>query len=319
ANDVHGKNHHRSGAFGANVLSLGLQRSDGRRLTLTEREEPDLFRATIGGLGLTGVIECVELQLAPIRSAFLDVEILPFENLEKFWDIAGESVASHEHTVAWVDCTTRRGRGVFNRANWAEFGDLGAYDDRSFRSVPFDFPSFALNGLSVGAFNELYYRLHRLKQSRQTQCYGTYFYPLDSVHNWNRLYGARGMLQYQCVVPPDEERTALPALLHEIARSGQASFLAVLKTFGDKPSPGLLSFPRPGTTLALDFPHRGEATLALMGRLDAIVREANGALYPAKDGRMPADMFRRSFPQWEAFARWKDPAMNSDFWRRVSQ
>ena len=112
---------------------------------------------------------------------------------------------------------------------------------------------------------------------------------------------------------------ALPALLAEIARSGQASFLAVLKTFGDRPSPGLLSFPRPGTTLALDFPNRGEATLALMGRLDAIVREAKGALYPAKDGRMPADMFRRSFPQWEAFACLKDPALSSDFWRRVSQ
>ena len=121
-----------------------------------------------------------------------------------------------------------------------------------------------------------------MKRARQTQHYATHFYPLDAILNWNRLYGARGMLQYQCVIPWGEERSALPALLAEIARSGQASFLAVLKTFGDRPSPGLLSFPRPGTTLALDFPNRGEATHALMARLDAIVREANGALYPAK-------------------------------------
>jgi FAD/FMN-containing dehydrogenase len=319
ANDVHGKNHHRAGSFGSSVAALGLIRGDGRRLTLTPETEPDLFRATIGGLGLTGFIEWVELRLAPIPSAVLDVEIAPFESFVEFWALAAESVDSHEHTVAWIDCTTSRGRGAFTRANWAPAGDLTPHKDRSSRIVPFDFPGFALNRLSVGAFNELYYRLHRMKAVRQRQSYEAYFYPLDSIRNWNRLYGARGMRQYQCVIPWGEERVALPALLGEIARSGEASFLAVLKTFGDKPSPGLLSFPRPGTTLALDFPNRGEATLALMGRLDAIVREARGALYPAKDGRMPADMFRLSFPRWETFARWKDPAMNSDFWRRVSQ
>jgi L-gulonolactone oxidase len=208
---------------------------------------------------------------------------------------------------------------VFTRANWALSGSLAAHDDRLSRSVPFNFPGFALNGLSVAAFNELYYRVNKLKRARQTQHYASYFYPLDAILNWNRLYGTRGMLQYQCVIPWSEERSALPALLDEIARSDQTSFLAILKTFGDRPSLGLLSFPRPGTTLALDFPNRGETTLALMGRLDAIVREAKGALYPAKDGRMPADMFRRSFPQWETFARLKDRALSSDFWRRVSQ
>jgi L-gulonolactone oxidase len=319
ANDVHGKNHHRAGTFGTNVLAIGLQRSDDGRLTLTPDAEPSLFRATLGGLGLTGVIEWVEAQLSRIPSAFLDVEIVPFENLDEFWSLAAESVGPYEHTVAWLDCATRRGRGVFTRANWAESGSLAPHDDRSFRSIPFNFPGFALNGFSVAAFNELYYGAHKMKRARQTQHYATYFYPLDAILNWNRLYGAHGMLQYQCVIPWGEERIALPALLGEIACSGQASFLAVLKTFGHRPSPGLLSFPRPGTTLALDFPNRGEATLALMGRLDAIVREAKGALYPAKDGRMPPDMFRRSFPQWEAFASHKDRALSSDFWRRVSQ
>jgi L-gulonolactone oxidase len=127
------------------------------------------------------------------------------------------------------------------------------------------------------------------------------------------------MLQYQCAIPWGSERAVMRALLDEISRSGSASFLAVLKTFGDLKSPGMISFPRPGPTLALDFPNRGEKTLALMGRLDAIVREAEGALYPAKDGRMPADLFRRSYPRWEAFAAQKDPMLNSDFWRRVAE
>ncbi len=319
ANDVHGKNHHGAGTFGASVLALGLLRSDGGRIVATPDDEPDLFRATVGGLGLTGVIEWVEIALSRIPGAFLDVEILPFESLDAFWSVAADSVGKAEHTVAWIDCVTGRGRGVFTRANWDATGGVAAHDDRSFRSVPVEFPGFALNRMSVAAFNELYYRLHTMKAARQRQPYSTYFYPLDSLRNWNRIYGARGMRQYQCVIPWGEERAALPALLAEISRSGQASFLAVIKTFGDKPSPGMLSFPRPGTTLALDFPNRDDVTLSLMGRLDSIVREAGGALYPAKDGRMPADMFRLSFPRWQDFARWKDPAMNSDFWRRVSQ
>jgi FAD/FMN-containing dehydrogenase len=322
ANDVHGKNHHRAAAFGASVIELGLLRSDRRSLTLTPLVEPELFSATVGGLGLTGVIEWVELQLVAIRSAYLDVEIVPYENLDAFWPLAQESVARYEHTVAWIDCLsngTRQGRGIFTRANWADDGQFVVHHDRTFRSVPIDFPNFVLNKLSVAAFNELYYDLHRLKRKKIRQHYSTYFYPLDSVLNWNRLYGSRGMLQYQCAIPWGDERLVMGAFLGEIARTGQASFLAVLKTFGDLPSPGMLSFPRPGATLALDFPNRGEETLALMGRLDAIVREANGALYPAKDGRMPADMFRRSFPRWEAFAAQKDPMLNSNFWRRVAE
>ncbi len=321
-NDVHGKNHHRAGAFGAHVLAIGLLRSDGRRLALTPENEPDLFRATIAGLGLTGVIEWVELQLVPIRSAYLDVEILPYESLDAFWAVAEESVQVCEHTVAWVDCMSRNareGRGVFTRANWAEDGCFDAHSDRTFKNVPINFPGFALNRLTVGAFNEAYYDLHRLKKKKVRQHYSTYFYPLDGILNWNRLYGSGGMVQYQCVIPPATAQDAMRALLTETSRSGQASFLAVMKTFGDRPSPGMLSFPRPGATLTLDFPYRGDVTLALMGRLDTIVREAQGALYPAKDGRMSAEMFRLSYPQWEAFAALKDPGVNSDFWRRVSQ
>ena len=322
ANDVHGKNHHRAGTFGANVAGLGLLRSDGRRLTLTDQIEPELFCATIAGLGLTGVMEWVELQLVPIRSAYLDVEILPYASLDDFWSLAEASVGQYEHTVAWIDCMSRgarAGRGVFTRANWAEDGRLDVNEDRVVKTLPFELPTFPLKRLSAAAFNEFYYSVHRLKKKKLRRHHSVYFYPLDAIANWNRFYGSPGMLQYQCVIPMGNERAGMRALLDEIARSEQASFLAVIKTFGDRPSPGMLSFPRAGATLALDFPNRGEETLTLMGRLDEIVRGAGGALYPAKDGRMPAAMFRSAYPRWEAFAAHKDPHISSDFWRRVTQ
>jgi L-gulonolactone oxidase len=322
ANDVHGKNHHRAASFGASVIGLGLLRSDGRRLTLTPAIQPELFSATIGGLGLTGVIEWVEFQLVPIRSAYLNVEIVPYGNLDAFWPLAEYSVTHFEHTVAWIDCLSRGargGRGVFSRANWADDGQMTVHSDRTFKAIPIEFPSAALNKLSVTAFNLFYYNLHQMKKKTIRQHYSTFFYPLDSILNWNRLYGSRGMLQYQCAIPWGNERAVMRALLDEISRSGNVSFLAVLKTFGSLRSPGMISFPRPGATLSLDFPNRGEQTLALMSRLDAIVREADGALYPAKDGRMPPDMFRRAYPRWEAFAAQKDPMLSSDFWRRVAE
>ena len=163
ANDVHGKNHHGAGTFGASVTALGLLRSDGRRLNLTSGLEPELFRATIGGLGLTGVIEWVEFQLVPIRSAFLDVEIVPYGSLDEFWSVAEASVGRFEHTVAWIDCLTTgvRPAEAFSPARTGPTtGGSSSHDDRSFKRLPFDFPGFALNGLSVAAFNELYYRVH---------------------------------------------------------------------------------------------------------------------------------------------------------------
>jgi L-gulonolactone oxidase len=322
ANDVHGKNHHLAGAIGCSVRALGLLRGDGSRLTLSPDENPDLFAATIGGLGLTGVITWVELQLAPIASAWLDVEIVPYDNIEAFWALAEDGASGFEHTVAWIDCLARgdkRGRGVFTRANWRTDGRLDVHNDRTWKVIPMDAPSFALNRFSVRAFNTFYYRAHKSMRKQQVQHYGAHFYPLDAIRSWNRLYGWGGLLQYQCAIPFDTARDALPALLDEIARGGEASFLAVLKTFGPRTSPGLLSFPRPGATLALDFPFRGATTLANLMRLDAIVREAGGALYPAKDGRMSAEMFRLSYPRLDQFLPHKDPHMNSNFWRRVSQ
>jgi L-gulonolactone oxidase len=321
ANDVHGKNHHEAGTLGCSVRALGLLRGDGAQLTLSPDENPALFAATIGGLGLTGVIEWVELQLVRIPSAWLDIEVIPYPSLDEFWPLAA-AAAPQEHTVAWIDCLaqgSQLGRGVFTRARWATDAPLTPHDDRSFRRMPLDAPQAALNGFTVRAFNELYFRAHERGPKRRRQHYAKHFYPLDAVRDWNRFYGRRGMLQYQCVLPPAAGRDALTALLQDISRSGQASFLAVLKIFGDRASPGMLSFPRPGATLALDFPNRGAPTLALMARLDDIVRAAGGALYPAKDGRMSAAMFRQSFPRLAEFLTHKDPTLWSDFWERVSQ
>ena len=320
ANDVHGKNHHRAGTFGCHVKAFGLLRSGGDRRLVSPATDPGLFAATIGGLGLTGVIEWVEIQLAQISSSYLEVETLPFDNVEAFWALIDESVEKYEHTVAWIDCVSRGekfGRGIFSRAIWSSDGVYHTHRDRTWKRIPIDAPSFVLNRFTVAAFNTLYYKANRAKAGLSRQHYAHVFYPLDAVLNWNRLYGRRGMFQYQCVIPRGVDRDVLVKLLDEVTRSGQASFLVVLKTFGDRASPGLLSFPRPGTTLALDIPNRGLETLALMGRLDAIVSEVGGGLYPAKDGRMTSQLFQQSFPRWQEFVKQKDPGMNSDFWRRV--
>jgi L-gulonolactone oxidase len=321
ANDVHGKNHHRAGTFGRSVRRLGLLRSDGSEQTLDAGTGGDLFRATIGGLGLTGAITWVELKLARIPSANLDLERVAFRNIGEFFVLAAESAESHEHTVAWVDCASSGralGRGIFQRANWSSSGSLTPHSNRTKATIPFDAPNSALNRLTMRAFNALYYRQQKAAPARLKVHYDKVFYPLDAIGRWNRLYGRRGFYQYQCVVPPDGAKATMAELLRQISSAGAGSFLAVLKTFGSLSSPGFLSFPRLGATLALDFPNKGEETLMLLARLDTVVLEAGGRLYPAKDGRMPAAMFRAGYPDLPAFARHLDPAFSSDFWKRVS-
>jgi hypothetical protein len=182
-------------------------------------------------------------------------------------------------------------------------------------TVPFMPPVSLVNRLSVGSFNRLYYHLPR--PTRGLTPYPPFFYPLDNLREWNRLYGRRGFFQYQCVIPPGNARDGLRDILARIHASGQGSMLAVLKRFGDKTSGGLLSFPRPGVTLALDFPNRGQPTLELLEQLDEVTRQAGGAVYPAKDARMSGDSFRHYYPQWQEFSRYIDPRFSSSFWRRV--
>jgi hypothetical protein len=180
--------------------------------------------------------------------------------------------------------------------------------------IPFDFPAAALSRTAMSLFNALHYRAAR--RGKRRVHYAPFFHPLDGIGDWNRIYGARGLLQHQCVVPLAEAPGAVAEMLGAIASAGEASFLSVLKVFGDRPSPGMLSFPRPGVTLALDFPVRA-ATLDLLDRLDRVVMEAGGAVYPAKDARMSPATFAASFPRVGEFARHVDPAFSSSFWRRV--
>jgi len=315
ANDVHGKNHHGAGTFGRHVRWLRLRRTDGSIHDLGPDNLSGLFAATIGGLGLTGIIEQVEIQLKK-AGAYLEAEHIAFTSLSDFFELSRDYAVTHEHTVAWIDCCDRKGRGIFSCANPAS-DPRRTLHGASGLAFPMEAPSFTLNALTLKAFNILYFNAMKMSTSPKLVHYAPFFFPLDSIRNWNRLYGRKGMYQYQCAIPTERAQDAVAEILAQIAQSGFGSFLAVLKTFGDKPSPGLLSFPIPGATLALDFRNRGAETLALMGRLDAVVTEAQGRLYAAKDGRIDAEVFASGYPNLAAFAAHVDSGMSSAFWRRI--
>ena len=322
ANDVHGKNHHVAGTFGCHVRELELLRSNGQTVVCTPEQNADLFAATVGGLGLTGLLTRATIALKRIEGPYMDVDTLRFANLDEFFDISAASDRDYEYTVAWVDCSARGanlGRGWFMRANHKPA--LGQQPDprkRGGPTFPFVTPVSMINPLTLRPLNTLYFRRKFKARSRDTQHYQPYFYPLDGIKHWNRAYGPNGFLQYQCVVPHADARTAVAELLERIAAAGAGSFLSVLKVFGDVQSPGLMSFPRPGVTLALDFPNRGRETFELLDALDDIVRAAGGAVYPAKDARMSAAAFGEYFPNLERFQGFVDPAFSSNFWRRVT-
>jgi FAD/FMN-containing dehydrogenase len=319
ANDVHGKNHHRAGTFGAHVRSLTLLRSSGERLECSSSSNAELFRATIGGLGLTGIVVSAAIALRRVGGPWIDQETVPFGSLDEFFDLSAASEPDHEFTVAWVDCVARGarlGRGLFHRGNHAREEGAQVARARARLRVPVDLPSRALNRWTVGLFNSLY-RRRAQRERRRVVHYDPFFFPLDGVLEWNRLYGRAGLIQFQCVVPHARARPELRRILQRIADDGSASFLAVLKVFGDVASPGMLSFPRPGVTLALDFANRGERTLALVRELTAIARDAGGSFYPAKDACMGREDMRASYPSLDAFGRYVDPAFSSSFWRRA--
>ncbi|MDE1141884.1 MAG: FAD-binding oxidoreductase [Paraburkholderia tropica] len=321
ANDVHGKNHHVRGTFGRHVRRFGLARSDGSVLDCAPDQHTEFYAATIGGLGLTGLILWAEIQLMPIRSSQIDVTTLRFDNVDEFFTLSERLDPLHEYSVAWVDCQSRGsalGRGIFMVGDHAEDGPLEV-DRRKKRTVPMTLPVPIFNPLTLRAFNGMYYHRQARGETRSKVSYDAYFYPLDSLLEWNRIYGRRGFQQYQCVVPPEAAREATREILDAIAASGTGSFLAVLKRCGDTRSPGLLSFPREGTSLALDFPQRDAQNARLFSRLDAIVSAARGRLYPAKDAHMSGADFRAAYPQWQQLENLRDPAMLSRFWERTTR
>ena len=317
ANDVHGKNHHRLGSFGDHVHRLTLVRTDGTQLDCGPDLLPGWFAATVGGAGLTGVISTVELQLRPVAGPWLEVETLPYADLHQFFQLADTSETEWEHTVAWIDCLAgQRGRGLFMRGNpiAAASGPVPSGRSVGMPCVP---PLSLVNALTLRAFNSSYFHLKKQQTGRRLAHYESFFYPLDNILEWNRMYGPAGFFQYQCVIPRAVGQVAVQALLDEIGRSGAGSFLAVLKTFGQREARGMLSFPRPGVTLALDFPNHGAATQQLFTRLNTIVSEAGGRLYLAKDACMPRELFEAGYPRLPEFLNYRDPGISSALSRRL--
>jgi len=265
-------------------------------------------------------MEWIELSLSPIRSSRIVTTHVRFGDLDEFMALSKELDSSHEYSVAWVDCLAKGrnlGRGVFMVGNHALDGVLET-DSSNKLSVPLTTPYSVINKLTLNLFNPIYYRACRPGRRTFVTPYAPFFYPLDRILNWNRLYGPMGFQQFQCVIPDHSARDALLDMLRTIATSGEGSFLAVLKRFGDMPSPGTLSFPIAGVTLALDFPRSGGNNERLFSRLTTIVRTASGRIYPAKDSAMdPAD-FRAFYPAWENLESLRDPALCSRFWQRVT-
>jgi FAD/FMN-containing dehydrogenase len=321
ANDIHGKNHHVSGTFGCHVLRFELVRSDGARFECSPTENVDWFSATIGGMGLTGLITWAEVRLRPIVSRKIQYKGTKFVGIDEF--VALSQAGTHvEYTVAWIDCVATGNnfaRGIFMQGDHSQQPQPLEPSKEPWLTLPLDVPEFALNRFSIGLFNTLYYNKQLGKEKTGLVDYEPFFYPLDSLLQWNRMYGKSGLLQFQCVLPWEaDQQFGIIKILKAITASGLASFLAVIKVFGDVPSPGMLSFPAPGITLALDFPIRAEVSFDLLDRLARITQEHGGRMYPAKDARMTADQFQSFYPQWQAFSRYIDPAFDSAFWQRVT-
>jgi FAD/FMN-containing dehydrogenase len=321
ANDVHGKNHHRRGSFGCHVVSFTLMRSDGVLRNCSLGENPALFAATIGGMGLTGLIVSAKIRLMRVASLDIEERVTPFANLDEFFALTETADTENEYAVAWIDQLAggpQAGRGLLLTGNHAGNGNFSV-DTRPARlNVPFELPFSAVNRPSLSLFNAAYHYSKSKKAGPHLTDYAGFFYPLDGVRDWNRLYGPAGLYQHQSVIPQSQARTTIPAMLEATRRAGQASFLTVLKRFGPAASPGLLSFPRAGFTLTLDFPNRGVKTLALLGELDRLTVAAGGRVNPYKDQRMSAATFDSSFPQWRKLEAQRDPAFSSNFWQRTA-
>ena len=316
ANDVHGKNHHQFGTFADHVVDFNLRRSDGELIHCCREETLNWFTATVGGVGLTGVIVDATLQLRRVHGGWLDVARESFTSLDDFFSLADSHQHQSEHTVAWFDCLRATSpRGIFLRANPSQRND--PLSVKRVVSMPFT-PWFSLvNNWTIGCFNHAYYHHQKRCAAHETVDYESFLYPLDSIRHWNRMYGRRGFFQYQCVIPSHVRLEAIQAMLAAISQARGGSFLAVLKTFGARPAAGMLSFVQPGVTLALDFPNRGAVTQALMRRLDAIVLEARGRVYLAKDACMARELFYQGYPRFHEWLAYRDLGIESALFKRL--
>ncbi|MDZ8120345.1 FAD-binding oxidoreductase [Pontiella agarivorans] len=309
ASDVHGKNHHVDGSFGQHVLRMDIMRNDGSLITCSPTENADFFNVTVGGMGLSGIILNATFCLRKIETAYIKEETVRAANLEEIMD-GFEMSDDWTYSVAWIDCLAKgdaMGRSVLMRGEHATTTDLVNQAHRDYPlsvkqgsklGVPVSFPNFVLNPLSMKAFNFAYYNKTRPGKHEHVVDYNSFFYPLDAIADWNRIYGKRGFTQYQFVIPKAAGREGMRTILKRITDSGLGSFLAVLKLFGEQES--FMSFPMAGYTLALDFPISVKA-MSLFKELDAMVADYGGRLYLAKDSRMNAEMFEKTYPNADEF------------------
>jgi len=329
AADIHGKNHHHSGSWCRHVESFRLMVADGSVLHVSRDHDPDLFWATCGGMGLTGVILDATIHMKPIETSWLNVDTDRTQDLDHLMALMSTSDRDYEYSVAWIDLVAggrRMGRGILDRGRFATFDELGPrqrrgpleFHDREIATAP-PVPNGLLNPLTVRAFNELWYRKAPRRRRGHLQTIGAFFHPLDMVRDWNRMYGSRGCVQWQCVVPLDRG-DVIEAAVQRFSSTHLSSFLAVLKLMG--PGDGAhLSFPQEGWTLALDIPV-GAGLETILDDLDEQVVEAGGRLYLAKDSRMRPELLPLMYPrlgEWQEIRRRVDPdgRFQSDMSRRL--
>lgn len=314
AADVHGKNHHREGSFSNHLLYLDLIIADGSVIRCSTTAHPELYYATIGGMGLTGIISEVALQLRPIESAYIHCQHHSMANLETLLSALEDTSMDDLYSVAWIDCLAKGaqlGRGVLMTGHHATHKELSSKQKDPLDppaklrlSVPITPSRSLISKYSVRLFNSLYYQFQSRKTSPFITDYQSYFYPLDAIGHWNRLYGKKGFIQYQCVLPRHSTLEGFRRILEELRQKGNPSFLAVVKRFGPE-GPGFLSFPRAGYTLAIDLPIADAASLGYLDQLDDLVLQQEGRIYLAKDARLSSDRFRRMYPRYSQWLKMK--------------
>ena len=317
ANDIHGKNHHKVGSFGNNLISFEILCSDGDILKCSKTENTNLFYATIGGLGLTGIIVNVKIQLIKVASNLIDVGSKRFFSLDEFFKLNNEYEELYDYTVSWVDFDIKNKGSIRGVYHYGNHSSNGYQKDSNFSiTFPIKLPFSIVNNLTLKILNNFYFYANKDKNLKK-QHYRSFFFPLDAIKNWNRAYGRKGFFQYQFVVPKRESKEVVGLVIDKLIKYKQKPALGVLKTFGEKQPLGMLSFPREGLTLAIDLQNKGTSTLELLNELDNVINSFNGRIYPAKDSRMSKETFLNNYTEYEKFKSYIDPKINSNFITRL--
>lgn len=304
ASDVHGKNHHVEGCFGAHVRSLRMRLADDSIVDCGPELEPELFDATVGGMGLTGHILEVEFTLARIPSRWIHMESERMPSIDEFLAGLGRAAPAFPMTMGWIDCLHRgrsMGRGILMAGRWAEASEAGELAPRAAHplTMPVDLPNLAINDLTVAAFNALYYWKHLRRRATTLVAPDTFFYPLDAILEWNRVYGPRGFTQYQCVIPRQAGAPAVREFMDLLTKLGGASPLCVIKDCGPE-GRGMLSFPLEGTSIAVDMAVSPDIQ-SIVDRLNEFVIAAGGRIYLTKDRFTRPEHYRAMEPRLERF------------------